>query len=487
MAMLKMFSVTAEASDNGHEPGAGSGGPLRGAKGQLYEGGIRSPLIVWGPGLVEPAAAGTVNETTIVSSIDLVASLMTLSNLSPPEDYAGDGEDLLAALLGKSTAQRSGPLFWRRPPDRPGPRRNPLPDLAVRDGQWKLLCNVDGSAVQLYNLDDDIGEQNNVASRRPAIARRLQDAVLEWNSTLPADGVAPDAVGDLPPGRFVNPIAEGADPSVVKDGDRYLWCQSEGNVGVAIWESDRPTSMGRKHVIWRAPPTGPISKQVWAPELIRLDDRWHVYFAASDGRNENHLTYVLVSKTDDPLGEYTLHGPLYTGDDFDSKQTNIWAIDMDVLEHKGKRYAIWSGWSTPTSDHQYLYIAPMSIPWTLSGPRVRISSPEHPWEKSVRPINEGPQPITRNGTYLIVFSANASWTSCRTKCIHWRAVCSTRVDGSSSASATSPARRSTDRRRAITATITSVRCWSARTTLRSSISKASRSGPSTSDGSSTRH
>ncbi|UUO04917.1 sulfatase-like hydrolase/transferase [Blastopirellula sp. J2-11] len=178
------------ASDNGHEPGAGRGGPLRGAKGDLYEGGVRSPLIVWGPGWIDATAVGETNDTTIVSSVDLVASLLALTGAATPKGYQGDGENLSAALLGKTQAQRSGPLFWRRPPDRPGPPKSPNPDLAVRDGHWKLLCNLDGGAVQLYDLTKDIGEMKNMAQRRPRIVNRLKQAVLAWNETLPTDGVA---------------------------------------------------------------------------------------------------------------------------------------------------------------------------------------------------------------------------------------------------------------------------------------------------------
>jgi GH43 family beta-xylosidase len=118
-------------------------------------------------------------------------------------------------------------------------------------------------------------------------------------AAVPLDG---DVEAPLADGLFVNPIAEGADPFVVRDGDRYLWCQTVGDAGVAVWTSDRLTSLGTKHVVWRAPDSGPCSAQVWAPELVRLDGRWHIYFAASDGRNENHLAYVLVADSDDPLG-----------------------------------------------------------------------------------------------------------------------------------------------------------------------------------------
>ena len=178
------------ASDNGPEPGVGTSEPLRGHKGDLYEGGVRSPLIVWGPGLVEPEAAGTVNDAAILSSVDLVASLVTLADLTPPRDYGPDGEDLLAVLLGQSGAPRGGPLYWRRPPDRPGPPADPNPDLAVRDGRWKLLCDLDGSRARLYAVGADVGERHDLAVAHPKIARRLTRLALEWNATLPEDGVA---------------------------------------------------------------------------------------------------------------------------------------------------------------------------------------------------------------------------------------------------------------------------------------------------------
>lgn len=187
---LSKNTIILLASDNGPEIGAGSAGPLRGSKGQLYEGGIRSPLIVWAPAFHNDNVKGTKNETTILSSIDLVRSLMTLTGAEPPEGYESDGEDLAAVLLGLSQAQRGGPLFWRRPPDRPGPADDRWPDLAVRDQQWKLVCEIDGSNPRLYNLENDIGESRNVSKTHPRITNRLKTAVLEWNATLPVDAVA---------------------------------------------------------------------------------------------------------------------------------------------------------------------------------------------------------------------------------------------------------------------------------------------------------
>ena len=217
----------------------------------------------------------------------------------------------------------------------------------------------------------------------------------------------------LEDGWFVNPIAEGADPHVTRDGDRYLWCQSAADSGVAVWVSDRPTSLGRKHLVWEAPATGPWSQQVWAPELHHLDGRWYVYLAASDGRNENHLAYVLASEGDDPLGPYSLHGPLNTGDGRGGTNDNAWAIDMTVLEHGGRRYAVWSGWPDAATPVQHLYIAEMATPTSLAGRRVLLSSPyDHPWERireeEVRGINEAPQALARGGRTFLVYSCGSA-------------------------------------------------------------------------------
>ncbi|MCA9138182.1 MAG: family 43 glycosylhydrolase [Planctomycetales bacterium] len=217
--------------------------------------------------------------------------------------------------------------------------------------------------------------------------------------------------------QFVNPIGEGADPWVIRDpnADRYLWCFSEGNRGIAIHTSKSLTSLGKKHVVWRAPETGPHSHEVWAPELHHLDDRWYVYFAASDGKNENHRAYVLRSKTSDPLGQYELFGPLATGDGDDRQSPNIWAIDMTVLQHDGRRYAVWSGWDAPGTDRQYLYIAAMDSPTKLVGPRVRLcSNDDYLWERTeprddARGLNEGPQVFQSHGHTSIVYSCGASW------------------------------------------------------------------------------
>jgi arylsulfatase A-like enzyme len=177
-------------SDNGPEPGAGSAGPFRGSKTTLYEGGTRSPLIVWGPGLIEKSKAGNHNESSVFAAFDLVPSMLSIAKVGTPEDTHFDGQNLAPVLLGQSLESRRAPIFWRRPPDRKTvneklPER--LPDLAMREGDWKLLCDYDGTKSQLYDLAKDRGESTNLADQHADIVIRMQGALLAWHQSMPAD------------------------------------------------------------------------------------------------------------------------------------------------------------------------------------------------------------------------------------------------------------------------------------------------------------
>lgn len=213
---------------------------------------------------------------------------------------------------------------------------------------------------------------------------------------------------------FTNPVAIGADPWIIQHEGAYYWCLSENDLGVAICKSDTPSSRGERHVVWRTPESGPYSKQTWAPELHFIDGRWYIYVAASDGNNANHRMIALESASDDPLSTYTFKGELYTGDDIDSKTNNRWAIDGTVLEHKDKRYFIWSGWEDER-DIQWLYAAPMSNPWTVSGNRVRLcANDDYLWERvdesaKGRGLNEAPQILKKGNRTFLIYSASGSW------------------------------------------------------------------------------
>ena len=188
---LRDNTLIVVCSDNGPEVGAGSAGNFRGSKGMLYEGGVRSPLIVWGPGFTDAKKIGAVNRASHFSTIDLAPTLLEIAGVRAPAGVVFDGGSMRETLLGHSEASRASPLFFRRPPDRASfAGIAKLPDLAVRDGRWKLLCAYDGTAPELYDLAADSVEKNNLAAAHAAEVSRLTAAVLALHRSMPADNGA---------------------------------------------------------------------------------------------------------------------------------------------------------------------------------------------------------------------------------------------------------------------------------------------------------
>jgi arylsulfatase A-like enzyme len=170
--------------EKGFDP-PGSVGPLYGRKWSLYEGGIRVPFIVRWMGKIPQ---GIVDEKSVLCGIDLFRSVCTLAGADVPKDVTFDGEDASAAFLGKGY-KRKKPIFWDYGRNefflRPGNPDFISPNLAVREGKWKLLINDDGSDAKLYDLDTDIGEKTNLAKKHPDITHRLSKMVLNWRKSLP--------------------------------------------------------------------------------------------------------------------------------------------------------------------------------------------------------------------------------------------------------------------------------------------------------------
>ncbi|GIW97418.1 MAG: N-acetylgalactosamine-6-sulfatase [Pirellulaceae bacterium] len=187
---LRDNTIVLVCSDNGPEQGAGSAGPFRGFKTHLFEGGIRSPLIVWGPGFLNSSRQGTVNRDSVFAAIDLVPSLLEMAAVDA-EGVVFDGQPLADVLLGKSTRSRSEPLYFRRPPDRDRfYGLDDAPDLAMREGDWKLLCEYDGSEAMLFNLREDPGEENDLAAQHPQIVQSMVARLVAWHRSMPQDNGA---------------------------------------------------------------------------------------------------------------------------------------------------------------------------------------------------------------------------------------------------------------------------------------------------------
>lgn len=182
-------TVVILTSDNGPRDdmgpdSPGDTGPFRGRKSSLYEGGIRMPLIIRWPVVIP---AGTVNDRTVIGGVDFFPTLCRLAGVPLPRRAVGlDGVDMAEAWLGESVERRQ-PLFWyypNRPPAHEPENRSPM--LAMRAGNWKLLCQPDGSRVELYHLLRDPGESRNEAAEQPQIVERLQPRLLSWFKSLPS-------------------------------------------------------------------------------------------------------------------------------------------------------------------------------------------------------------------------------------------------------------------------------------------------------------
>ncbi|MHA6250274.1 glycoside hydrolase family 43 protein [Pontibacter sp. CAU 1760] len=215
---------------------------------------------------------------------------------------------------------------------------------------------------------------------------------------------------------FTNPIAEGADPWVFKKDRLYYFC-SVGNGGIYVSKSEKLTAPGEKVRVWTTPETGWNKSNVWAPELHFLNGKWYIYYAAAKKEGAPFLyqrSGVLESEGDDPFGPYTDKGMLYTGDSIgDAASAAIWAIDLTPLQLNGQLYAIWSGWEQAAETDktkQYLYMATMSNPWTISSNRALISSPQEPWEAGgPLDLNEGPQVLKHGDKVFLIYSTRESW------------------------------------------------------------------------------
>jgi arylsulfatase A-like enzyme len=191
MAGLKELGVDENtilvfSSDNGPLPtfGGKRAGGLRGSKISLYEGGTRMPLIVRWPGHVP---AGRVDDQTIMGGVDFFPIFCTLAQAHLPENETFDGEELSRAFLGSSVA-RKRPLLWeygRNATFNYPKGRDRSPNVALRDGKWKLLVNADGSQVELYDLETDKAERLNVAEQNSEVAKRLSETALQWRKSLP--------------------------------------------------------------------------------------------------------------------------------------------------------------------------------------------------------------------------------------------------------------------------------------------------------------
>lgn len=212
---------------------------------------------------------------------------------------------------------------------------------------------------------------------------------------------------------FKNPVIDGdhADPFVAQKDGNYYFLSTKGNrITIAKTRAMSQLVAATEATVWTPPQNTDHSADLWAPELHFLSGKWYIYFAAAQsGVNDSNRMFVLENDNPDPTqGTWNFKGKIF------DQANDQWAIDGSVVTIGDKNYFTWSGWENDNEKYkQYIFIAPMANPWTLSGPRVKISSPTNDWERWEPTflgagVNEGPIALQRDAKspLFIIFSAS---------------------------------------------------------------------------------
>ena len=158
--------------------------PLRGAKGWLYEGGIRVPLIVHWP---EKGARGLISDVPVTSA-DFYPTLLEMAGLPLQPAQHVDGVSFARVVEGDVKGKQDGlatrSIFWHFP--HYSNHGGQSPGGAIRSGPYKLLEYFENGSIQLFNLDEDIGEQVNLVDREPETARGLLAELHAWRKRVDA-------------------------------------------------------------------------------------------------------------------------------------------------------------------------------------------------------------------------------------------------------------------------------------------------------------
>ena len=181
-------TIVVFSSDNGGFAGATRNHPLRGAKGMLYEGGIRGPLLIRWPGVT---TAGAQCDQVVVG-IDLYPTLLEMTSTPQPPHVVLDGVSLAPLLRDPTADLDRDAVYWHFPAylqGRGDPGGGPFrttPAGAIRQGNWKLIEWFETGRLELYNLKQDLRESTNLASRHPDKLRALHEQLKGWRETIQA-------------------------------------------------------------------------------------------------------------------------------------------------------------------------------------------------------------------------------------------------------------------------------------------------------------
>lgn len=170
-AELSLHYDTATGAGWGIAAAKGITGGRKGHKATIYEGGIGVPFLARWP---KHIPAGKIDNASLISAVDLLPTFCAIAGADMPADYNPDGVDVTNILKGDKMPSRTKPLFWKL-----------YTKYAVVKGPWKLVISTKLDKAELYRIDSDVAESNNLAKKNPEIAADLTKDLQAWLKELP--------------------------------------------------------------------------------------------------------------------------------------------------------------------------------------------------------------------------------------------------------------------------------------------------------------
>lgn len=178
---LDRNTIVIFTSDNGGETKVTSNAPLRGGKSQLYEGGIRVPLIASWPDTISPAGV-SLHPT---SNIDFYPTLLEAAKTPANDQQTLDGISLLNIWKQPKASPKRRALFWHYPLENPH-FLGGISSGAIRRRDWKLIENFTDNSIELYNIAKDPSESVNLAEKKPALNKSMLNQLIAWRKSIGA-------------------------------------------------------------------------------------------------------------------------------------------------------------------------------------------------------------------------------------------------------------------------------------------------------------
>lgn len=167
--------------------------PLKAGKGWMYEGGIREPCFIKWPGVTAP---GSVCKTPIIST-DFYPAFLEMAGLPAKPKQHVDGRSLVSLLRDPSAKLDREALYWHYPHYS---NQGGFPASAIRMGEFKMIQDLETGECELYSLEDDLNEHNNLEQLYPEEVAKMKEKLTAWRKETGANMLRPNAkTGEAPP------------------------------------------------------------------------------------------------------------------------------------------------------------------------------------------------------------------------------------------------------------------------------------------------